>query len=143
MPAEKDLGKLKDLYREYYVRHAARLTLKILDKVASRVDDFYHDTQTGDRVYEPDRIMNIFGPFDPYQFNFGFFGIDAARTLVFVAATPLLEDAKVDLKPGDIIVYQGNDHEVLTVKRKEDSFFDQWNYSFEQSVACFIPNRGS
>lgn len=144
MPCEGDLNKLKCLYKEYYARHAARLVVKVLDKVESRVDPFYRDTRTKDRIYkQPELVMSMFGPLDPYMFNQTFWGIDATRTLVFLAATPLLEDAGLVFKPGDLIVYQGAEHEVLTVKRKEDSFFDQWDYNFEMAVATFIPNRGS
>ena len=140
---EQDSEKLKCLYKEYYLRHAARLPVKILNKEDSRVHDFYNDTRTVDRVYDPEQIVSMFGPYDPYMFEQSFWGIDVTRSLIFTAATPLLEDLGIELKAGDLLTYHGVEHEILTVKRKEDSFFDQYDYAFEWAIATYIPNRGS
>lgn len=143
MPCESDLEKLKDLYRELYARHAARLVVRRLDKVESHVHSFYHDTRTKDRIYLPDVEVSIFGPFEGWTRNLTFFGIDNEKALVFVVALPILEDLGWMLKAGDLIVYQGVEHEVLKIGQKEDSFYAQWNYNFELNVATYVPNRGS
>ena len=138
-------GSLQELRRSgrIGVDDRLRLPVKILDKENSRVHDFYNDTRTVDRVYLPEQIVSLFGPFDPYTFNQIFWGIDRERSLIFTAATPLLEDLGIEFKAGDLITYHGVDHEILTVKRKEDSYFDQHDYSFEWAIATYVPNRGS
>lgn len=142
-PCEADLEKLKCLYIEYYNRHASPLPVKRLDKEKSRVHPLYQDTRTKDRVYFPEENVPLFGPFDPHTFNQTFFGIDTERSLIFTAAEPILELLEWQFKPGDQICYQGAWHEVLTLKRNPDSFYDQYDYSFEWSIATYIPNRGT
>ena len=144
LPCEDDQEKVKDLYREYYALHAARLTVKILDKEASREHSFYNDTRTKDRVYLPDQTVSMFAPYSSSSaFNQVFWGIDETRTRIFTVCVPLLEDLGIVFKPGDLILFDGQDHEVLTSRRKEDAYFDQWNYAFEREIATHIPNRGS
>ena len=142
-PCSKDQTKLDSLYREFYGRHAATLTVKSLDKEKSRVHSFYNDTRTKDRKYLSEAEVLMFGPFEPYLFSQTFWGIDQTRSLIFTASRALLDDAGLELKAGDLILYQGVFHEVLTVKRKEDSYFDQRGYNFEWAVATYVPNEGS
>jgi hypothetical protein len=143
LPCENDLNKLKDLYKEKYARHAGRLVVRRLNKPESQKHPFYNDTRTKDRVYFDPVTIPIFGPFDGFERDLGYFGIDRKKALVFVAATPIMEDLGWTFKNGDLIVYQGVEHEVLKVGRKDDSYYDQYDYSFEINLATYIPNRGS
>lgn len=142
-PCSTDRDKLKDLYKERYARHAARLRVKRLDKPESQVHPFYKDTRTKDRVYLPEVIVPIFGPFEGWTRSLLFFGIDNEKALIFTAAVPVMEELGWTFKPGDIIIYTDVEFEVLKVGKNSESYYDQWEYAFELNIATYIPNRGS
>lgn len=138
-----DLSTLKALTLELYKTRAPLLKVSVLDKVKSDKDDFYGDTATPDRAHDPFHV-HIFGPLDPYEFEAGFFGVDPKRPLtLFSVCAPELEALSLALKPGDLIDYDGMDHEILTIKRLEDAYFAHTNYCLEFVLATDLPEIGS
>ena len=142
---DADLETQKNLMREVYATQAPLLNYRILDLEASKEDELYHDTRTVDRDYDPPVVqIHTFGPLDPYEYNYGKWGVDEERNLtLFSVCVPELEDLVVTLKPGDVIEYDGQDHEIQTVKRLEDAYYAHTNYAFEFILATYIPNVGS
>jgi len=139
----QDLVVYKNLYKEYYARIAPLLSIRSLSKDRTKVNDFYRETKRQDRKYD-DYNVHVFGPLDQYEYNAGYFGIDATRNLTaFSICIPELDDLGLELKPGDVILYDGVENEIMTIKRLEDAYFAQTNYCFEFAIATIRPETGS
>lgn len=140
---QEELSVLKGMYKEMYVQRAPLLAVNSLQVETSDEDEFYHETRSEDRDYDPFQV-HVFGPLDQYMQEMLFFGLDEKRSLtMFTMCVPELEDLSLAVKTGDVIVYDGQDHEILTVKRLEDAYFAHTNYCFELVFATYIPNVGS
>jgi hypothetical protein len=133
---------VKNLWLEAYQLYAPLLEVKVLDKVLTRVDDFYGDTLTENRKYIPYHL-HIFTPLDPYTYNLTKMGIDQERFLTtFSVLAPELEALNLTLKEGDILNYDGEDQEIMTIKRSEEGYYLHTNYCFEFLISTGLPSKG-
>ena len=138
----KDLEYARQRYLEFYTLHGTVVTVKSLDLDLTDEHDIYGDVPFERRVYH-DYELHTFGPLDPMTYNAEYFGIIGERRLEpFLFTTVELDLYGLELKPGDLIIYQGRELEILTVVDNAESYFLR-RVCLEKAVATRLHEKGS
>lgn len=129
-PPKEDIKVLEGFYKEFYKRFAPSLIYKILLKDQIQVDELYQEFETASAVYTV-ASAPLFFTMEPEEQELEKYGIDKKHEVTFTGCLPIFDDLGIVPKEGDVVEHSGLEYEVLTYKRKSESYFAHSDVCFE------------
>lgn len=138
----KDQEKLDCFITHFYERFMPELMYRVLKTSDPILDDFYGDAPVQDRGYD-DYTVHIRPEYTPEEQDFGEHAIiEEERVIIFGLSIGLMDAQSIDPKIGDVIVFDGDNYEIRTVVRAEESYLGNINVAYEMLAMCNRPNIG-